>query len=108
MKINKQWLIRLLILLFSVSVSVTVLPCGVINTCGLFGEVTSSTVIEDNDSVISEECQVYITKKNIKGINIFNLWFEIWIYILFFVFLEYVLRLPRRDTIVTLKVRIDA
>ena len=44
MKEKKQWLIRLFIILFSVSVSVAVLPCGIINTHGLFGEITSSTI----------------------------------------------------------------
>lgn len=107
MKINKQWLIRLLMLLFSVSVSVTVFPCGVINAYGLFGEVTSSIVTEDKDSSISDESQVFKTKRNIKSINIFNVWFEIWISIICSAYLEYVFRLPRGDTIVTLKVRIN-
>ena len=47
MKEKKQWLIRLFIILFSVSVSVAVLPCGIINTHGLFGEITSSTITND-------------------------------------------------------------
>lgn len=92
---------------FSVSVSVTVFPCGVINAHGLFGEVTSAAVTEDRDSAVSEESGVFNTKRNIKGINIFNIWFEVWICIICFLFFEYVFRLPREDTIVTLKVRID-
>lgn len=49
MKEKKQWLIRLFIILFSVSVSVAVLPCGIINTHGLFGEITSSTITSDDE-----------------------------------------------------------
>lgn len=105
MKINKQWLIRLLILLFSVSVSV--FSCGVINTYGLFGEIISETVTEDKDSIIFDESQAFKNKKHIRGINIFNEWLEIWICIICFIFYAYVFGLPREDTIVTLKVRID-
>ncbi|MCM1174582.1 MAG: hypothetical protein NC341_05960 [Blautia sp.] len=107
MKINKQWLIRLSILLFSASVSVTVFPCGMINAYGLFGEVTSSAITEDQESIISDEIRIFKTTKNSKGINIFNVWFEIWICIICSAFLEYAFRLPEKDTIVTLKVRID-
>lgn len=45
MKDKKQWLIRLFIIRFSVSV--VVLPCGIINIHGLFGEITSSTITDD-------------------------------------------------------------
>lgn len=107
MKKNKQWLLNLLILLFTVSVSVTVLPCGVIHTYGLFGEVTSSTVTDDAESGISDESQIFTRRKQVKGINIYNIWFEILIGIVCMIFVEYGLRLPRGDTIVTLKVRMD-
>lgn len=107
MKKNKQWLLNLLILLFTVSVSVTVLPCGVILAYGLFGEVTSSTVVEDRDVEISDESQVFVRRKQVKGINIYNIWFEILMGVVCMIFVEYGLRLPRGDTIVTLKIRMD-
>ena len=50
MENKKRWLLRLFILLFSVSVSATVLPSGIVNVYGLFGEITSSAVTEDKDS----------------------------------------------------------
>ncbi len=98
---------RLLIFLFTVSVSVTVLPCGIINSYGLFGEITSSTITDDKDSEISDESRVFEIKNQTKGINIINIWFEIRIFIVCMIFAEYILRLPRGDTIVTLKVRMD-
>jgi len=78
MKEKKQWLIRLFIILFSVSVSVAVLPCGIINTHGLFGEITSSTITNDDNSSF-QESRVIENRRQIKGINIYNIWFEVWI-----------------------------
>ena len=77
MKEKKQWLIRLFIILFSVSVSVAVLPCGIINTHGLFGEITSSTITNDDDNSSFQESRVFENRKQIKGINIYNIWFEV-------------------------------
>ena len=73
MKEKKQWLIRLFIILFSVSVSVAVLPCGIINTHGLFGEITSSTITSDDDNSSFQESRVLENRKQIKGINIYNI-----------------------------------
>lgn len=57
---NKQKLVvRLFIFLFSVSISVTVLPCGIINTHGLFGEITSSVVTDDKDSSTNQEYNLF-------------------------------------------------
>ena len=69
MKEKKQWLIRLFIILFSVSVSVAVLPCGIINTCGLFGEMTNYGWFERCYCRIWDRwfCRnVFVTEKEIK------------------------------------------
>ena len=60
----------MIILLFSVSVSVTFVPCGIINAHGLFGQLISSTITEDNDKSCFEERSVYENRKQTKGINI--------------------------------------
>ena len=73
MKEKKQWLIRLFIILFSVSVSVAVLPCGIINTYGLFGEITSWTITHDEDNSSFQESRVFENRKQIKRINISSL-----------------------------------
>ena len=65
MKEKKQWLIRLFIILFSVSVSVAVLPCGIINTHGLFGEITSSTITNDDDNSSFQESRVFENRKQL-------------------------------------------
>ena len=107
MKDKKLWLIRLFIILFSISISVAILPCGIINAHGLFGELTSQAVAEDEDSSRYQESRVFENRKHIKGTNIYNIWFETWICIICMVFIQYMFRLPREDTIITLKVRMD-
>lgn len=98
---------RLFILLFTVSVSVTVIPDNGLCTLGLFGEVKSSTVTEDNCFREELEKQVYTNQRTPKGINIFNIWFELWCCIVYMIFIMYQEKLPRGQTIVTLKVRMD-
>lgn len=46
MKRENRWMMRLFILLFSISVSVTIVPRGVVNVYGAVGEVYSSVTIE--------------------------------------------------------------
>ena len=106
-KEKKQWLIRLFIILFSVSVSVAVLPCGIINTHGLFGEITSSTITNDDDNSSFQESRVFENRKQIKGIYIYNIWFEVLICVICMIYIQYMFRLPREDTIITFKVRMD-
>jgi hypothetical protein len=107
MKNKKQWFIRLLILLFTVSVSTTVIPCGIINTIGLFGEVKSSVVTEDKETEKANVSQRFVKRQQAKGENIYNIWYEVWVCIICMILIFYMLRLPRGDTIVTLKVRMD-
>ncbi len=105
---RKAWIVRFLAALFMISVSVTVLPCGMINVHGLFGEITASTSVEDKDQAIANIKSEYHKKlQNVKGINIINIWFELMILMICISFLANLIKLPRGDTIVTLKVRID-
>ena len=99
--------LRWFILLFTVSVSVTVIPCSNIYALGLFGEVKSSTVTEDQDFPEELKKQVYTKTLKYKGINIINIWYELWCSIVYMIFIIYTDKLPRGDTIVTLKVRMD-
>lgn len=104
---KKKVLLRLLLFLFTVSVSVTVIPCGIVNTPGLFGEVRSSTVTEDRGAEKAEASRVSVKRNLVKGPFYYNIWFEIWICIICMIFVRYMIHLPREDTIVTLKVRMD-
>ena len=105
---RKNWIVSLFVILFTVSISVVVIPCGIANTHGLFGEITASTVTEDKEREIENiKSQYRITIQAIKGINIFNIWFELMGFVICICCIAYLLKLPREDTIVTLKVRMD-
>lgn len=105
---KKYWIIRLFFVLFTMSVSVTILPCGIINVHGLFGEVTTYVVVEDKEQEIVNIKDIEHKKiLTVKGINIFNIWFEILITVVCISFCANLIQLPRGDTIVTLKVRMD-
>ena len=107
MKNNKQWLLRMILFWFTISASITILPYGIIHTYSLFGEITSSIVIDDNDSGIFDEGHKIESRKQAVGINIYNIWFEIRVYVICIIFVEHMRKLPRRDTAVTLKVRMN-
>ena len=105
---NKYWILRLFFVLFTMSVSVVILPCEIINVQGLFGEVTTYTVTEDKEQEIVNIKSVEHEKvQTAKGINILNVWFEILIAVICLSFYVNLVKLPREDTIVTLKVRMD-
>lgn len=104
---KSKFLLRLFIVFFTVSVSATVLPSEVINGYGLFGEVKSSTVTRENRKNTEAITSVFEKSGMLKGINVYNLWFEIAVIIIFLIFVSYGVGLPGRDTIVTLKVRMD-
>ena len=105
---KKYWIIRLFFVLFSMSASIAILSCGIINVHGLFGEVITSVVVEDKEQEISNLKAIDVEKvQTAKGLNIFNRWFEILITVICISFCANLVKLPRGDTIVTLKVRMD-
>lgn len=99
---KKYWIIRLFFVLFSMSVSIAILPCGIINVHALFGEVITSIVVEDKEQEISNLKAIDIEKvQTEKGLNIFNMWFELLITVVCISFCANLVKLPRGDTIVT-------
>lgn len=106
MKRKNHWMMRLFILLFSISISVAIVPCGVVNVYGALGEIYSSVAIENEKETQQVKIEVSKARKE-KGINIFNIWFILWVMVVYISYVEYVIHLPRGDTIVTLKVRMD-
>lgn len=105
---KKYWIIRLFFVLFTVSVSVAVLPCGIINVHGLFGEIVTSTVVEDKEQdVVNIKSIDHEKVQTAKGANILNVWFEILVAVVCISFCANLVKLPRGDTIVSLKVRMD-
>ena len=106
MKKENQWMRCLFFLLFSISVSVAIVPCGVVNIYGALGEVYSSITIEAEKEIQLVKAEAFKTRKE-KGINVYNVWFVLCVIVLYIAFVDYSIRLPRGDTIVSLKVRMD-
>ena len=105
---KKYWILRLFIVLFTISVSVAILPCGIINVHSLFGEVTAHVIVEDKEQdIISIKNICHKKDQTVKGINILNIWFELLITVVCISFCANLMKLPRGDTLVTFKVRMD-
>lgn len=108
MNTGKNLMVKIFIMIFALSVSTAVIPCNVMNTYGLFGEIQSSNVCEDGKSEIGEIAFRKLTQfQQTKGCNIINIWFAVVVLIVIIKALLYGRQLPRSDTIVTLKVRMD-
>lgn len=99
--------LRWFVLLFTASVSVTVIPGSVYLVLGLFGEVKSSTITDEGNFHEESAQQAHTEHHKQKGINIINIWYELLYGVIFMIFTIYKDKLPRGDTIVTLKVRMD-
>ena len=55
-----------------------ILPCGIINVHGLFGEVTTYVVVEDKEQeIVSIEDVDHKKVQTVKGINILNIWLSL-------------------------------
>lgn len=107
MKYQNRAYLRFFIILFTLSISVTEMPCGLMLTHGLFGEVKTATATAESRTDREELSARQRADNIVKGENRYNIWFEIAPVLIFLVYLKYGLRLPRGETIVTLKVRMD-
>lgn len=104
---NKKIIVRLFLVLFTLSISVAVIPCGLVIVQGLFGEARSAVVTEDKQAAREEISLLSIRHRNIKGANPYNIWFEITAIILYLTYISYTVEFPREETIADLKVRMD-
>ncbi len=104
---SKKVSVLLFIILFTLSISIIAIPCSLVNVYGLFGEVKSIAVMEEEQTKKGEYASVYEKHCSVKRNNIYNIWFEIAVIITCLIYSSYMIRLPREDTIVTLKVRMD-
>ena len=94
---KSKLLFRLAIVLFTVSISTAVIPSGLINAYGLFGEVKSSTVTNQNRKNTEEIASTFEKSNTAKGINIYNVWFWLVTIIIFLIFTSYMIRPAERD-----------
>lgn len=106
-KKNSYCLMRLLFLLFALYVTVPSIPYSYVPGYGLFGELKSWVVVNENKEEILEVSSKITVQKKQKGKNIFNLWLFILAYIACLRLLAHSVKLPKADTIVAKKVRMN-
>ena len=77
---------------FTIFVSVLIIPCGVIIVYGALGEVYSFVTIEaERETQIVKEDDAKVRKE--KGINVYNIWCLLCVIVLCIAFIEYSIRL---------------
>lgn len=106
MNSKKKFLVRLFLLLFTVSISTSVLPGAMVQARGLFGEVTASAA-QEQEQVAEHSYRQQIRPQQSKGCNIYNLWFLLSVGVVWICRRAHLCKLPREDTIIGLKVRMN-
>ena len=66
---KKYWIIRLFFVLFTMSVSVAILPCGIINVHSLFGEITTYICLTtvSTKRLFQKNCGIRCIKRQVTG-----------------------------------------
>lgn len=106
-KKGKRYFLRLFILLFTISVAVPTFSAVWINSYGLFGEVKSSIILKEASEEFSDISSKMNIRKAVKGINVWNKWFWLWVMVVCLSLTICIYNLPKEDTIVSKKVRMD-
>ncbi len=104
---NNHCLMRLFFLVFILSVAVPASPYSFVPGYGLFGELKSLVVINEDKEEISEVSSKITVRRKQKGKNIFNRWLFVSAYIVCLRLLACSIPLPETDTIVAKKVRMN-
>ena len=123
---TKYCLFRWFLFLFLIYVTTAAMPCAVVNSLGLFGEVKASAIIcgekeeaaeaavkrykSDSRGARKISIQAWLSGTSLAGTkeaDIFNIWFVLSVAVLHFYYVQHINRLPEKDTIVTLKIRMD-
>ncbi len=105
-KKDRYCLMRLF-LLFALFVTVPINSYIYIPSYGLFGELKTLAVADEYKEEIAEVSAKVTVQKKQKGKNIFNLWLLIVVYIACLRLLAHIIKLPKTDTIVAEKVRMN-
>lgn len=106
-KKNSYCLMRLFLLLFALYVTVPIISYSYVPSYGLFGELKSLVVVNENQEELEEVSSKTTVQRKRKGKNIFNSWLLVLVYIACLRLLAHSIKLPKADTIVAKKVRMD-
>lgn len=106
-KKNGFCLMRLFLLLFALYVTVPMISCNYVPSYGLFGELKPLVVVSENKEEFFEVSSRINVQRKQKGKNIFNLWLYFLVFITCLRLLAHNIKLPKADTIVAQKVRMN-
>lgn len=104
---KENFLLRLFLIFFTVSVSAAVIPCGIVTAYGLFGEARTSVVTEDGSAGAEEVAPVVKSIRAARQARLYPVWLVADVLILCRIHPARGMRLPDRDTLVALKVRMN-
>ncbi len=103
---NSHWLTRLLLLL-ALFATIPINSYSYVPSYGLFGELKALVVANENREEIAEVFSKVTVQKKQSGKNIFNLWLFVLAYVVCLRLLAHSMKLPKTDTIVDKKVRMN-
>lgn len=103
---NSYCLMRLL-LLFALFATIPINSYTYVPSYGLFGELKTLIVANENTEEIAEVSSKVTVQKKQKGKTIFNLWLYFLVFVSCLRLLAHSIKLPKADTIVAKKVRMN-
>lgn len=104
---KENFLLRLFLIFFTVSVSAAVIPCGIVTAYGLFGEARASVVTEDGRAGAEEAAPAAKSVRAARQARLYPVWSVSDVLILCRIHPACGIQLPGRDTLVALKVRMN-
>lgn len=104
---KENFLLRLFLIFFTVSVSVAVIPCGIVTAYGLFGEARASVVTKEGRAGAEEVAPVVKSVRAARQARLYPARPVADVLILCRIHPACGTRLPGRDTLVALKVRMN-
>lgn len=106
MKKNNTIIKKLIVFLFVFYIAVPTALCGVLNLYGYYGEIKSSVILDSEDK-FSDISTTKTVKKKVVSRTIYNSWLILLYTAVMIGISACVYRLPREDTIVYKKVRMN-
>lgn len=106
---KNKTIFNLFIILFATFISVPACSSTIISSYGILGEVKSILVCENMVQTEEQEHKVYKYNniESIKIIQVFNIWLLILAIVLSKKYAIFFLRLPVKETLVSMRVRMD-
>ena len=104
---KENFLLRRFLIFFTLSVSVAVIPCGIVTAYGIFGEARTFVVTEEGSAGAEEVAPVVKSARAVRQARLYPVWLLVDVLILCRIHPACGMRLPDSDTLVAIKVRMN-